>query len=416
MPVVRGVFRGVNSPGDNLSAILAGRWSIVFVQEILNTRLMKSVLRLSLPVFVCIALVAVAMNGSPSRTQRDDSKAQPLALPARADLAVSAPPGTTPLTIADITKQATTAEGHRVEQSATGARITCSMQDLAADLGVDGLVLQSVDDGEAGSTAIRTQRIGRPESMQELTAGVVRVQNGAAELIRAEVTERITTTSAGIRQDWIVADRPAGTGPFEVQIDLGNASVTNVTADQVDFTLPGGRGLAWHALAVTDATGRALPAQFIAQSGGITIRVDDAEAAYPVLIDPTFTDADWIALNGFPGAEAPVLAATMYDGGLVVGGIFTALGPLSTNFLARWNGAAWSRLGGGPSGSVYALAASGTDLYVGGDFGSVASMSNTGRFARWDGSAWHACGTGVDGTNLAVQAIAISGSDAPGRA
>jgi len=40
----------------------------------------------------------------------------------------------------------------------------------------------------------------------------------------------------------------------------------------------------------------------------------------------------------------------------------------STGYIAKWNGSAWSALGGGVSSTVYALAVSGSDLYVGGTF------------------------------------------------
>ena len=34
------------------------------------------------------------------------------------------------------------------------------------------------------------------------------------------------------------------------------------------------------------------------------VRVADANATYPVRIDPTFSDADWVSLNsGIPGAD-----------------------------------------------------------------------------------------------------------------
>src|SRR6185295_6538881 len=48
---------------------------------------------------------------------------------------------------------------------------------------------------------------------------------------------------------------------------------------------------------------------------------------------------------------------------------FTRAGGSAANYIAKWNGSRWSALGsgmGGP-GYVYALAVSGSDLYVGGN-------------------------------------------------
>ena len=55
--------------------------------------------------------------------------------------------------------------------------------------------------------------------------------------------------------------------------------------------------------------------------------VDDAGAAYPMRIDPTFSDEDWISNGGLIGANA-VVRATVVDasGNLYIGGDFTIVG------------------------------------------------------------------------------------------
>ena len=66
-----------------------------------------------------------------------------------------------------------------------------------------------------------------------------------------------------------------------------------------------GRVLAYSRLNVVDATGRELPATLeVHAHDRLTLRVDDDSATYPVRIDPTFSDADWVSLNpGLPGAN-----------------------------------------------------------------------------------------------------------------
>src|SRR5205823_3890290 len=56
-------------------------------------------------------------------------------------------------------------------------------------------------------------------------------------------------------------------------------------------------------------------------------------------------------------------------------------------------------------GSVSALAASGSDLYAGGHFSTAGGVSAS-RIAKWDGSAWSALGSGANGI---VWALAVSG-------
>jgi hypothetical protein len=74
--------------------------------------------------------------------------------------------------------------------------------------------------------------------------------------------------------------------------------------------------------------------------------------------------------------------------------------------VARWNGSAWSALGSGVGGPVYALTMSGADLYAGGAF--WAPDGAPGNFiAKWDGSAWSALGSGM---NMYVYALATDGA------
>ena len=69
-----------------------------------------------------------------------------------------------------------------------------------------------------------------------------------------------------------------------------------------------GRALAYSRLRVEDATGRELTARLeVLSADRLAVSVADANATYPVRIDPTFSDADWVSLNpGMPGADGSV--------------------------------------------------------------------------------------------------------------
>jgi hypothetical protein len=69
--------------------------------------------------------------------------------------------------------------------------------------------------------------------------------------------------------------------------------------------------------------------------------MNDAEAVYPLRIDPTFSDADWVSMGGFPGANGTVHAAVRDgSGNLYIGGEFTIAGNTIANYIAQWNGGA----------------------------------------------------------------------------
>ena len=80
------------------------------------------------------------------------------------------------------------------------------------------------------------------------------------------------------------------------------------------------------------------------------MNVADANATYPVRIDPTFSDADWVSLG--LGDERRVYALAVSGTNLYAGGNFTTAGGVTANGIAKWDGHAWSALGSGFAGWV----------------------------------------------------------------
>lgn len=90
-------------------------------------------------------------------------------------------------------------------------------------------------------------------------------------------------------------------------------------------------------------------------------------------------------------------------GRVLIGGTFTRLGPYpavtEVRNIACWNGMKWDQLDGGVNGSVRAILAVGTNVYVGGSF-SRAGQVDASNLARWDGDRWWSVGGGVSGGNV----------------
>ncbi|MBI3748934.1 MAG: Ig-like domain-containing protein [Chloroflexi bacterium] len=138
---------------------------------------------------------------------------------------------------------------------------------------------------------------------------------------------------------------------------------------------------------------------------------------------------DGLAISNTPIGTS-VLALAIIGSNLYVGGGFrNAAGIAAADGIVSWNGSSWSALGanvtnddGALNGGVRALAALGSDLYVGGGFGNVGADANgnggipqADLIAKWDGSTWSALGSnpaGTDGAlNGGVVGMAVFGTD-----
>src|ERR1051325_4020705 len=263
-----------------------------------------------------------------------------------------------------------------------------------------------------------------PQSKALPRSGTVEVVNQTARFIRPGLVEEYSVSMGGVRQDFVIVARPEGSGELRVSLAVDGARVEPAAGGARLVRAHSGRKIAYNRLRVTDATGRELPARVEVVGGTshrpvpsgdppdrmavtserkpatllpanvmpvplgespsgpggapvlprmLAVRVNDAEAVYPVRVDPTFSDANWMSMGGIPGALGAVRAAVGDgSGNLYIGGDFTVVGDVIANHIAKWNGSRWTALGSGMGGAsspyVYALAVSGSDLYTGGNF------------------------------------------------
>src|SRR6266567_3624988 len=313
-------------------------------------------------------------------------------------------------------------DGLSILSSEDGAVIRCAFQKLEGEATAEGLwltstVARAADDrfrvvaSAAGRSGGRLDGSCAGAALARL--GTVTVEPEVVRFIRPGLVEEYSVSLDGVRQDFIIAQRPAGAGELRVELDVQGAQ-TEAAAHGARLVLKGsGRKIAYSQLRVEDAEGRALHARLEVDSAAcLAVVVDDAAAVYPVRIDPTFSDANWISMGGMPGADGTVAAAvTDASGNLYVGGSFTVIGEVVANHVAKWNGSAWTALGSGLSGpfgtAARALLVSGGELFVGGNFTNAGGNAANG-IAKWDGNAWTAISSGVNG---AVYALAMSGND-----
>lgn len=316
-------------------------------------------------------------------------------------------------------------EGLAVTSEANGARLHCFFQRLDGEATTGGLwVTSTVTTQRSARFQVKAVRLGRPAADWPLAeTGTVTVDQQTVRFERKGFVEQYGVSTDGVRQDFIVTGKPAGFGDLQVGLAVAGARV-EATDYGADLLLDHcGRKIAYSRLRVTDATGKELSARIEVPAGEhqrqLTVRVDDAGAVYPVRVDPTFSDANWLALGA--GLNNTVLALAVSGSTLYAGGYFahSGAGPV-LNDIAQWNGSNWSALGSGVlenaanvnAGAVNALAVSGNTLFAGGSFTNAGGVSAT-NIAQWNGTNWSALGSGIYNTPAYggfVGALAVSGS------
>ena len=307
-----------------------------------------------------------------------------------------------------------------IHSTPKGAQLLTAFQKLSGTVTREGLRLESTADKGGGLHLVATS-IGRDGHYKSLpTKGKVKIGENTVTFTRPGLTEEYSASVDGVKQDFIIGLRPTGTGDLRVELALTGAHAETSGTDGVKLILNGSeRILAYNRLRVLDATGSELKATLeVLSANRLSVRVSDAFATYPVRIDPTFSDANWVSMNpGVPGTNG-VVSALVFDsfGNLYIGGAFSRAGTVSMNNIAKWNGSAWTALGTGIgdnwTGQVNALALDGSgNLYAGGQF-TTAGGTSANNIAKWNGSAWSVLDSGL-GTGLwtdQVYALALDGS------
>jgi len=170
--------------------------------------------------------------------------------------------------------------------------------------------------------------------------------------------------------------------------------------------------------AVTVYNGDLIAGGFFETAGGQTVnriaRWDGAEW-HPL------ESGGQVGVDGSFGGS-PVYSLTVYNGDLIVGGLFETAGGQTVNNIARWDGTEWHPFvaggqigiggpGGGTIGEAWDLTVYNGDLIVAGEFATAGGMTMN-NIARWDGAEWHPfVSDGIVGTTNYIETLAVYNSD-----
>lgn len=141
--------------------------------------------------------------------------------------------------------------------------------------------------------------------------------------------------------------------------------------------------------------------------GNFTNAGGDANADRVAVWNPTL--GTWAALGTGTAGQVSALAFAP-TGILYAGGAFTSIGGSTADYVAQWDGSAWSNLASDTAlnSVVETLVWGNGVLYVGGNFTNAGGVAAADYIATWSGSAWGALGTGMGADVLAI-AIGLNG-------
>ena len=92
-------------------------------------------------------------------------------------------------------------------------------------------------------------------------SGHVSVEGQSVRFTRPGLVEEYTASMDGVRQDFVVLERPPGLGELVLRLAVSGASVESAALGAQVVLANSGRKIAYNRLKVTDANGRELPAR-----------------------------------------------------------------------------------------------------------------------------------------------------------
>ena len=154
--------------------------------------------------------------------------------------------------------------------------------------------------GDNWNVEFRFKGIGTMNSLGSLSGDFVALEKPSALVFASALLDiEYINNADGLRQNFIVKQRPQGTGSLRIQMEL-NSDLEAVIAGsgKLVFHTKGNKNnakLIYDDLKVWDANGTILKAEFSLDPNGqvIDITVDDKEAIYPVTVDPLSRTAEW---------------------------------------------------------------------------------------------------------------------------
>jgi trimeric autotransporter adhesin len=169
---------------------------------------------------------------------------------------------------------------------------------------------------------------GRGGNVQPVSEAAPQMSRNRVEYGRGPVTEWYVNGPLGVEQGFTVKERPsvadgtrAGMKALTLTLALSGDLTASVDRNGTGLTLTGDVGqpeLRYGGLSASDASGKELRTWMEIQDGQLLLKVEDADARYPIMVDPFVQLAKFIASDGanldFLGASVAISGNTVAVG------------------------------------------------------------------------------------------------------
>jgi len=136
------------------------------------------------------------------------------------------------------------------------------------------------------------------------------------------LTEWFVNDTRGLEHGFTLRERPAGAGEMVLTLAVRGGLKPRVSGDLVEFVDGAGKArMRYSALTVLDARGRRVPARFKTQGASVRILMDDAEAQYPLTVDPIAQQA-YLKASNSGGYDRFGFSVAMSGDTVVVGALY----------------------------------------------------------------------------------------------
>ncbi|MEO0216562.1 MAG: FG-GAP-like repeat-containing protein [candidate division WOR-3 bacterium] len=147
------------------------------------------------------------------------------------------------------------------------------------------------------SVIIKLISVGRNKKEGIYQGDILKVDKNKAEVIGNLLKIDFENMESGMRQNFVVSKKLKGKGNLNLNLTVELLGVEmNVIDDKISFirAVPGGSCVMNYLdMKVSDANGKIIPAHFEKSENGFKIVIEDANAVYPITVDPLSQTPNW---------------------------------------------------------------------------------------------------------------------------